>query len=128
MFLKDALVEVVAPAQMKKRYGHDLKRLWRRFKQKEADGALDRFDSTTELLVIQLSPQEVYIELCYEKIRQDDVADLPEAAIKLRDVPPSFDANAIADALEPRVRNDTALRARTEWEDVLVNVASRSPA
>jgi hypothetical protein len=82
--------------------------------------------------VIQLSPQEAYIELCYEKIRQDanrpDVADLPEAAITLRDVPPSFDANAIADALEPRVRNDTALRARTKWEDVLVNVASRSPA
>jgi hypothetical protein len=34
MFLKTALVDIVDAAEMRKRYGHDLIKLWQRFKEK----------------------------------------------------------------------------------------------
>ena len=56
MFLKTALVGVVRSEEMRsKRYGHDLEKLWQRFKAKEADPALDIFDAT----ISDLNPFEV---------------------------------------------------------------------
>ena len=46
MFLKTALVRAVSLKDMKDKYGHNLETLWKRFKTKEADPALDRFDAT----------------------------------------------------------------------------------
>src|SRR4029453_8796918 len=45
MYLKAALVGVVTPKEMRDEYGHDLEKLWARFKMKVADPALDRFDA-----------------------------------------------------------------------------------
>jgi len=47
MFLKAVLVGTLSIDEMKnKKYGHDLTALWARFKEKENDTALDRFDQT----------------------------------------------------------------------------------
>ncbi len=46
MYLKAALVGVVSLEKLKKKYIHNLEKLWRRFKAKEADAALDGFDAT----------------------------------------------------------------------------------
>ncbi len=47
MYLKAALIGTIPVAQMnKKPYSHDLTALWDRFKTKEADPGLVRFDST----------------------------------------------------------------------------------
>ncbi len=50
MFLKFALAGVVSPQEMRNKYVHDIEKLWRRFKTKEADPALDRFDATIHAL------------------------------------------------------------------------------
>jgi hypothetical protein len=50
MYLKAALVGALTPKQMKDKYGHDLEKLWARFKAKVADVALDRFDATIHAL------------------------------------------------------------------------------
>jgi hypothetical protein len=50
MYLKAALVGVVTPKEMRDEYGHDLEKLWARFKMKVADPALDRFDATIHAL------------------------------------------------------------------------------
>ena len=49
MFLKAVLVGTLSIDEMKK-YGHDLTTLWARFKGKENDTALDRFDQTIKNL------------------------------------------------------------------------------
>ena len=51
MYLKGALVGTLPMEQMKKPpYSHDLTALWDRFKTKEADPALARFDPTIQAL------------------------------------------------------------------------------
>ena len=50
MYLKFALVGVVSPQEMRNKFGHDVEKLWRRFKVKEADSALDRYDATVRAL------------------------------------------------------------------------------
>jgi len=51
MFLKAVLVGTLSIDEMKnKKYGHDLTALWARFKEKENDTALDRFDQTIKNL------------------------------------------------------------------------------
>jgi hypothetical protein len=69
MYLKTALVGVVSLEDMKRKYVHNLKRLWRRFKEKEADPALNRFDSTIRALH------------AFENLRYPDT--IPDAAIAL---------------------------------------------
>jgi hypothetical protein len=46
MYLKTALADVVPAKELRNKYIHDIEKLWERFKQKEADAALDRFDAT----------------------------------------------------------------------------------
>jgi len=50
MFLKTALIDIVDAKEMKHSYGHDLIKLWERFKEKTADPAMDRFDETIRAL------------------------------------------------------------------------------
>jgi len=50
MYLKTALVGVVSLKDLKNKYIHDLEKLWQRFKAKEADTVLDRFDATIHAL------------------------------------------------------------------------------
>jgi hypothetical protein len=50
MYLKAALVGVVTPKEMRDEFGHDLEKLWARFKVKVVDPALDRFDATIHAL------------------------------------------------------------------------------
>jgi hypothetical protein len=51
MFLKTALVGVLSLKKMRsKEYGHNLEALWKEFKAKEADPALDPFDTTISTL------------------------------------------------------------------------------
>jgi hypothetical protein len=50
LYLKGALAGILNATQMKKWYGHDLKRLWKVFKGRHADPALDRFDGTIKAL------------------------------------------------------------------------------
>jgi hypothetical protein len=50
LYLKTALAGVVTPKEMKDNFGHDLEKLWARFKAKEAAPALDRFDATIRAL------------------------------------------------------------------------------
>jgi len=51
MFLKYGLLDVVSREQMRSRqYGHNLDWLWERFKEKEGDPALVRFDATVHAL------------------------------------------------------------------------------
>jgi len=52
MHLKTELVKVVSREDLRnpKKYGHDLEKLWTRFKRQYADQALNRFDSTIRAL------------------------------------------------------------------------------
>jgi hypothetical protein len=50
MYLKAELVGLVTPHDMRDKYGHNLEKLWARFKTKEADSALGRFDTTIHAL------------------------------------------------------------------------------
>ena len=50
MFLKTALIDIVDAKEMKDRYGHDLIKLWQRFKEETADPALDQYDETIQAL------------------------------------------------------------------------------
>jgi HEPN domain-containing protein len=51
LYLKAALVGTIPVEQMKRHpYSHDLRALWRAFKTRENDPALDRFDRTVEAL------------------------------------------------------------------------------
>src|SRR5437667_5337653 len=51
MYLKYVLIGVVSPGQMRSReFGHNLEWLWQRFKEREADSALDRCGATVYAL------------------------------------------------------------------------------
>lgn len=50
MYLKGALAGSVSSIQMKKKYGHNLKRLWNQFKAQYADLSLVRFDAPIRAL------------------------------------------------------------------------------
>ena len=50
MFLKTALLGVVNRQEMKNKYSHDLVKLWERFKAKEGDSGLIKFDATIRTL------------------------------------------------------------------------------
>lgn len=51
MYLKAALIDTLSLAEMASRaYGHDVVALWDRFKTKEADAALARFDAAIQAL------------------------------------------------------------------------------
>lgn len=46
MYLKAALIGTVSLTELRAKYGHDIQKLWLRYKTKEADQSLDRFDAT----------------------------------------------------------------------------------
>ena len=51
MYLKGALVGILPIREMKQKpYSHDLTEIWKRFKAREADSALARFDPTVQAL------------------------------------------------------------------------------
>jgi hypothetical protein len=50
LYLKGALSGVLSLKDMKDAYGHNLEKLWQRFKVKEADPTLDSFDATIAAL------------------------------------------------------------------------------
>jgi hypothetical protein len=50
MYLKAALIGTLSLDEMKRRYSHDLVALWNRFKTKEPDPALARFDLVVAVL------------------------------------------------------------------------------
>jgi hypothetical protein len=50
LYLKSALISTLTLPEMKKQYGHNLNKLWKRYKATVNDPALDRFDSTITAL------------------------------------------------------------------------------
>ena len=51
LYLKFALIGVLTPAEMRSReYGHNLERLWQRYKELVSSPALDRFDRMIKAL------------------------------------------------------------------------------
>jgi hypothetical protein len=111
MFLKTALIRVVSPKEMKNKYGHNIEKLWDRFKTKEADRALDRFDATICALH------------AFENLRYPD--NIPDAAILVNLTWQASDAVEASVTAVPRTRKYEFFMS--DVDELVIEILKRVP-